>query len=275
MTNEEEKAPGTYLWQGGEKLNLSKIPDRFAARLKRRVKPAAVTTSYSVDHCGSFPRQRLEEFENVKGWGETPAHRVTITRPFYLGRTEVTQAQWRAVMGSAPSGFTGPTLPVERVRWEDCEKFVKKVTAGTAPTWRLPTEAEWEYACRAGTATPFSTGETISTDQANINGSRGNKGANRQKTTPVGSFTANSWGLHDMHGNVWEWCQDWYAKDYYEKSPTRDPTSSTDSRTRILRGGSWILIPVVCRSAFRYGYAPDVRGSLMGFRVVLPSAPGP
>jgi formylglycine-generating enzyme required for sulfatase activity len=230
------------------------------------------------DTKAQYPRQ-MKDFENAKGWDETPAHLVTITRPFYLGTTEVTQEQWQAVMGSTPSHFKGPTLPVETMSWDDCRKFVEKMTAGTVPTWRLPTEAEWEYACRAGTATPFNTGETISTDQANYNGNRiygsGRKGVYRQKTTVVGSFTANAWGLHDMHGNVWESCQDGYGKDYYEKSPSSDPPGPADSGYRVLRGCGWYYGPVYCRSALRRRGSPDVRDSGIGFRVVLSAAPGP
>ena len=133
----------------------------------------------------------------------------------------VTQEQWQAVMGNNPSHFKGEkNLPVEKVSWDDCQEFIKKLREKDKKPYRLPTEAEWEYACRAGTTTPFHFGETISTDQANYNGNftygNGKKGVYRKKTTPVGSFPANAWGLHDMHGNVWQWCQDWYG-DYPQK----------------------------------------------------------
>ena len=148
-------------------------------------------------------------------------HKVTLTKGFYMGVYTVTQEQWQEVMGNNPSHFKGEkNLPVEHVSWDDCQEFIKKLREKDKKPYRLPTEAEWEYACRAGTTTPFHFGETISTDQANYNGNftygNGKKGVYREKTTPVGSFPANAWGLHDMHGNVWQWCQDWYG-DYPQK----------------------------------------------------------
>jgi len=145
---------------------------------------------------------------------EGPQHRVRISKGFYMGQTEVTQSQWRSVMSTKPSRFKGNNLPVEQVPWNDAVEFCKKLSQRKGKTYRLPTEAEWEYACRAGTSTPFNTGSTISTSQANYNGNftygSGQKGVDRQKTTEVGSFAPNSFGLYDMHGNVWEWCSDWY-----------------------------------------------------------------
>src|SRR5262249_26689915 len=142
-------------------------------------------------------------------------HRVTLTGGFFLGVHQVTQAQWQMVMGSKPSRFKGENLPVERVSWDDCQEFCKRLAERDGKRYRLPTEAEWGYACRAGTATPFPFGETISPDQANYGGyytyGKGKEGVYRQKTTPVGSFPANAWGLFDMHGNVYEWCEDWYG----------------------------------------------------------------
>ena len=140
-------------------------------------------------------------------------HQVAISKPFYLGVYAVTQAQYRMVMGVNLSKFKGDNLPVESVSWNEAVEFCQKLSANTDRKVRLPTEAEWEYACRAGTTTPFNTGDTISTDQANYDGNHtygnGSKGVFREKTTPVGSFPPNAWGLYDMHGNVWEWCSDW------------------------------------------------------------------
>jgi uncharacterized protein (TIGR02996 family) len=196
-------------------------------------------------------------------------HRVLLTRGFYLGIHAVTQAQWQAVMGDNPSHFKGEDRPVEQVSWDDCQAFCAKLSQMTDKGFCLPTEAEWEYACRAGTTTPFSFGETIGTEQANYDGNypygRGRKGDYRQQTTPVGSFPANAWGLFDMHGNVFEWCQDWYGS--YSKRHIKDPQSGNNGGARVLRGGSWIGSAGNCRAAYRGGYAPAARSNSCGVRV--------
>jgi formylglycine-generating enzyme required for sulfatase activity/tRNA A-37 threonylcarbamoyl transferase component Bud32 len=197
-------------------------------------------------------------------------HRVTLTRGYWLGIYQVTQAQWQAVMGSNPSRFKGKTLPVQGVSWNDCQEFVKKLGEKTGKRFRLPTEAEWEHACRAGTTTPFHFGETISTDQVNYDGgdtSGGSEGVSRGKTTPVGSFPANAWGLYDMHGNVWDWCHDWYGA--YLSEDINDPKSTDNGVARVLRGGSWYDSPRLCRSAYRGWHVPDRRYDNLGCRVVL------
>ncbi|HTU23004.1 MAG TPA: SUMF1/EgtB/PvdO family nonheme iron enzyme [Gemmataceae bacterium] len=198
-------------------------------------------------------------------------HRVTLTRGFHLGIHAVTQAQWQAVMGDNPSRFKDHDRPVEQISWDDCQAFCAKLGQLTGKRFRLPTEAEWEYACRAGTTTPFHFGDTIGTDQANYDGNstygRGNKGTYRQQTTPVGSFPANAWGLFDMHGNVWEWCQDWYGP--YSKEDIKDPQNINSGEARVLRGGSWCDDPLGCRSASRLRYAPGHRDHSAGCRVVL------
>jgi formylglycine-generating enzyme len=198
-------------------------------------------------------------------------HRVTLTKGFWLGVTPVTQAQWQAVMGSNPSNFQGQDRPVEQVSWDDCQEFCKKLAERDGRRYRLPTEAEWEYACRAGTTTPFHFGATLSTDQANYDGNytygKGKKGKYRKETAPVGSFSPNAWGLCDMHGNVWEWCQDWYAP--YPQSDIRDPQGSKSGDARVVRGGSWVDLPWWCRAAYRRRGAPGFRFYYLGCRVVL------
>jgi formylglycine-generating enzyme required for sulfatase activity len=205
---------------------------------------------------------------------EGPQHHVQISKGFYMGAYEVTQAQWQAVMGSNPSNFKGNNLPVEKVSWNDAVEFCEKLSHQEGKTYRLPTEAEWEYACRAGTTTPFYFGQTISTDQANYDGNytygSGRKGIYRQKTTAVGSFAPNAFGLYDMHGNVWEWCSDWYGENYYSSSPGVDPQGPASGSYRVLRGGSWGYSPGHCRSASRGRHTPDLRGGdVGGFRIVL------
>ncbi|MBW4660208.1 MAG: formylglycine-generating enzyme family protein [Drouetiella hepatica Uher 2000/2452] len=213
---------------------------------------------------------------------EQPVHQVTIA-PFFLGKYPVTQAQWEAVaafpkvnldLNPEPSYFEGNDRPVETVSWWDVMEFCDRLTRKTKHTYRLPSEAEWEYACRAGTTTPFHFGETIATDLANYDGNftygSGVKGEYRKQTTPVGSFNvANVFGLYDMHGNVREWCADHWHKNY-EGAPIDGSAWLTDNKDakRLMRGGSWGDNPVVCRSAFRYYYDPGVRDLDLGFRVV-------
>jgi uncharacterized protein (TIGR02996 family) len=198
-------------------------------------------------------------------------HRVTLTRGFYLGIHPVSQAQWQTVMGSNLSHFQGADRPVERVSWDDCQDFCARFGQATGKRYRLPSEAEWEYACRAGSSTPFSFGETISTEQANYDGNytygQGPEGVYRKKTTPVGSFAPNAWGLFDMHGNVLEWCHDWYGP--YPPGDIKDPKGGNSGDARVLRGGSWNDIPVRCRSAVRHRCAPGGRLDVIGCRVVL------
>jgi len=200
-------------------------------------------------------------------------HKVTLTKGFYMGVYTVTQEQWQAVMGNNPSHFKGEkNLPVEQVSWNDCQEFIKKLREKDKDkkAYRLPTEAEWEYSCRAGTTTPFHFGETISTDQANYYGEavygNGKVGVYRKKTTPVGTFPANAWGLHDMHGNLWQWCQDWYAAEY-PKNDVTDPQGPEKGTLRVLRGGSWYSYPEYCRSAFRFRYVPGGRSGIYGCRL--------
>jgi formylglycine-generating enzyme len=210
------------------------------------------------------PREEKDRDAN-----EAP-HKVRLTRGFYMSVYAVTQEQWQAVMGNNPSHFKDEhNLPVENVSWDDCQEFIKKLREQDKKPYRLPNEAEWEYACRAGTTTPFSFGETISTDQANYNGNyfygNGKKGVVRGKTTPVGNFPANTFGLHDMHGNLLQWCQDWYG-DYPQKDVV-DPQGPEKGKYRVLRGSSWDNDPRYCRSAFRGKNVSHYQNILFGFRV--------
>ncbi len=196
-------------------------------------------------------------------------HNVSLTKGFYMGVHTVTQEQWKEIMAKNPSKFQGDkNLPVEQVSWDDCQEFINKLRQRDKRPYRLPSEAEWEYACRAGTTTPFHFGASLSTDQANYNGKyvydAGKKGIYREKTMPVGTFPANPWGLYDMHGNVWQWCQDWF--DEYPQKAVTDP-QGLKGESRVLRGGSWIDNPLECRSAYRGGSRPQLRHSLVGFRL--------
>ncbi|HLG17674.1 MAG TPA: SUMF1/EgtB/PvdO family nonheme iron enzyme [Blastocatellia bacterium] len=214
--------------------------------------------------------------------GERPLHEVTVS-PFHIGKFAVTQEQWRVVAGwpkveqdlnAVPSHFKGDDRPVERVSWEDAVEFCERLSKKTGKAYRLPTEAEWEYACRAGTKTPFAFGETITPEFVNYDGNYpyGNapKAEYREKTVPVGSLgVANGFGLYDMHGNVWEWCHDWYGP--YRSEPATDPQGPSTGQYRGLRGGSWYYLGFHCRSACRLNYVPGFRDLYIGFRVVVGS----
>ena len=230
---------------------------------------------------GSF-QMGSNEYESEK-----PIHTVTLQR-FLMGKYPITQAQWRAVaafpkvqldLNAEPSHFKGDNRPVEQISWWEAVEFCDRLSQRTQRTYRLPSEAEWEYACRAGTTTPFHFGETITTDIANYDGNytfgAGPNGEYREQTTAVGGFPANAFGLYDMHGNVWEWCADhWH--DTYAGAPTDGSAWLTENNNaeRLLRGGSWILTPADCLSAFRNRNAPADRIHLLGFRVMLSPARG-
>jgi formylglycine-generating enzyme required for sulfatase activity len=200
-------------------------------------------------------------------------HAVRLSRPFYLGATEVTQEQWERVLGVGhrPSGAAtcGARCPVENVSFDEVQDFLRRLNAKASGRFRLPTEAEWEYACRAGTTTPFATGSSLTTDEANFHGGHpypgGKAGPYRGSPTPVGSFPPNAWGLFDMHGNVWEWCEDRYCP--YVTGPATDPLGGCDSKLRVIRGGSFAFGADSARCALRYTHPPQDRGPSLGFRV--------
>jgi len=205
-------------------------------------------------------KEALESFENEK------QHPVTLTRGLWLAETACTQALWRAVRGDNPSSFDGdPERPVEQVSWDDCQAFIAQANEHFPAGFRLrlPTEAEWEYACRAGTRAPFSFGAGLTTELANYHGRK--KGEYRQSTLPVHRFQPNPWGLYQMHGNVWEWCRDWYGS--YPDGPIMDPKGPEQGLGRVRRGGAWNSLGRGLRSAFRYGSPPDFRSHSIGLRL--------
>jgi formylglycine-generating enzyme required for sulfatase activity len=200
-------------------------------------------------------------------------HDVTINHPFFLGQHEVTQQEWRAVMNTNPSRFAncGPRCPVENVTVAEIQQFLAALNEqpGSEVVFRLPTEAEWEYACRAGTLTPFATGETLTTAQANFNGKQpygaSPPGLFRERTTRAGGFQSNPWGFADMHGNVWEWTADLYGS--YPADDVNDPQGASSGKTRVVRGGSWQLDATNARCASRSAHDPTARDTSIGFRV--------
>jgi formylglycine-generating enzyme required for sulfatase activity len=206
-------------------------------------------------------------------------HQVTLTKGYLIQTTEVTQGQWKEIMGSNPSYFSscGDNCPVEKVSWNDIQEFIQKLNQKeSGRNYRLPTEAEWEYAARAGSTKPFAFGDCLSTNDANYDGnyplSGCSKGSYRNKTIEVGQLRANDWGLYDMHGNVWEWCNDWYGE--YNSSALIDPVGPTTGASRVVRGGGWSSNARYCRSAFRDWFASDIRFRDLGFRLVASLASG-
>jgi formylglycine-generating enzyme required for sulfatase activity len=210
--------------------------------------------------------------EAERGDNESPQHQVTVPS-FFMGKYPLTQAQYQAIMGKNTAYFKGNNRPVENVSWDDAVRFCQKLSQRTGKNYRLPSEAEWEYACRAGTKTPFSFGDNITTDLVNYNGTypykSAPKGKYREQTTDVGTFPPNPFGLYDMHGNVWEWCEDDWHENYID-APTDGSAwnSQSGSNTKLLRGGSWNYYAGYCRSASRFRLSRDFRYNDCGFRVV-------
>ncbi|MER0203861.1 MAG: formylglycine-generating enzyme family protein [Nitrosomonas sp.] len=197
-------------------------------------------------------------------------HQVTLTQGFWIADTVVTQELWQVIMGDNPSRFNGDENPVENVSWNDAQAFIAKMNGMKAELKLcLPTEAQWEYACRAGTSTPFSWGDQIDSSLVNFDGNypynNGRKSEYREKTVAVKALPCNDWGLHQMHGNVREWCQDWY--DDYPSQPVIDPQGPKSGIDRVLRGGLWMDFGRDCRSARRNAITPPGRNYRFGFRL--------
>ena len=211
---------------------------------------------------GSFDMGATPEMENP--WeDEKPVHRVTLTNNYYVGKYEITQALWQAVLGNNPSRFKGDDLPVEKVSWDDCQDFISKLNAMTGKRFRLPSEAEWEYAARGGKKSrgyQYSGSNTF----GDVAWYYGNSGP---KTHAVGTKQPNELGIYDMTGNVWEWCQDWFGS--YSSSPQTNPTGAASGSYRVYRGGSWCNSARDCRTSYRRGNTPDFRYFDLGLRLVL------
>jgi formylglycine-generating enzyme required for sulfatase activity len=246
-----------------------------------RLDPTEITNSIGIKLMripkGKFLMGSPETGE-IRDKNETQ-HEVTISQNFYMGSTEVTQVQWQKVMRNNPSSLKGDELPVAEINWEEAVEFCKRLSEmpeekKAGRKYRLPTEAEWEYACRAETTTPFHFGSQLNGRQANFDGTKPYgtemKVPYLQKPTPVGKYPANAWGLYDMHGNVWEWCSDWYGE--YPSGSVTDPSGPATGSLRVTRGGGWYCNAAVCRSAFRGSLVPLYRDFFLGFRLALSSS---
>lgn len=209
--------------------------------------------------------------EEFGRYADEPLHRVTLTQGFFLQTTPVTQRQWKAVMGANPSSFPDRALerPVDGVSWHDCQDFIRRLNAVGKHRYRLPTEAEWEYACRAGSSTAFCNGD-ITPSEAQLDPALDAVGWYRLNSDgtpqPVARKTPNAWGLYDMHGNLCEWCEDWYGP--YPQGHVMDPVNTRAGDGRVCRGGSWASGAANCRSAARFCFSPDCRSDFVGFRLV-------
>jgi formylglycine-generating enzyme required for sulfatase activity len=212
--------------------------------------------------------------EKNRSESEGPQHEVTISRPFYMAIYPVTQEQYEKIIGKNPSHFKGAQNPVENVNWDDAVGFCKTLSQKTGKTVQLPTEAQWEYACRAGSTTRFCYGDD--NDDSKLGDYAWYTGNSGGTTHPVGQKKPNDWGLYDMHGNIWQWCSDLYDEKYYANSPKTDPQGPATSSARVLRGGGWGASPALSRSATRGGWGWGGRDIYNGFRVsvALPADPG-
>ncbi|MDR3320469.1 MAG: formylglycine-generating enzyme family protein [Desulfovibrio sp.] len=228
----------------------------------------SIGMEFTLIPSGSFSMGADKNFEEASD-DEIPQHRVNISKQFYLGKYEVTQAQWTAVMGSNPSKFKGRLNPVEQVSWNDVQVFITHLNQKEWTTkYRLPTEAEWEYAARSSTTSPWFFGDDAG-QLGRYAWYADNSGETAQRSRPVGQKEPNAWGLYDMHGNVWEWVQDWYGERYYNNSPPVDPGGPPSGSFRAKRGGSWDSNAAYCRLAYRGNNLPDRRFVNLGFRLAF------
>jgi len=234
-----------------------------------------VTMEFVLIPAGEFYMGSLTS-EKERGKDEGPVHKVKISKPFYMGKYEVTQIQYQTIFDSTRKIFYSKDSdnPADRISYNQANRFAEELSLlkrEEGLKFRLPTEAEWEYACRAGTTTPFYTGETINSEQANYKATAvygdGVQGAYLERATVVGSYPPNPFGLYDMHGNLWEWCRDRHSKDFYQHSPSIDPMAGGDEPVR--RGGAWDSKPEDCRSANRSHRKPWRHMADTGFRIVL------
>jgi len=226
--------------------------------------PAGQFTMGNAKHADSL-RASYAGSSNADFADESPARPVRLTKPFFFSVTEVTQEHYQKVMGANPSVNKSPKCPVDSVSWEDAHRFCQKLSEQEGRTYRLPTEAEWEYACRAGTSTQFYFGDDPAA-LAEHGWYADNAG---KKSHPVGEKKANPWGFHDMHGNVSEWCGDWFDTDTYSFTKTPDPTGPLTGSGRVIRGGSWDSRAVLCRATRRTRELPSFKNATLGLRVVL------
>ena len=280
-----ESAAVIALLRTAEILEAERLEKQLAGEVGKTFRDCSGCPEMVVVPAGTF-NMGSNASEESRHSNEGPVHQVTISVSFAVGKYEVTFSEWDACVaaggcGGYPSddkGWGRGNRPVIRVSWEDANAFVRWLSSETGKPYRLLSESEWEYAARAGTTGPFHFGSTISTDQANYNGNytygNGRKGVYRKRTVAVGSFPSNKFGLHDMHGNVWEWVEDCWHSDY-SGAPTDGSawTSGGDCNKRVLRGGSWINSPRFLRAAFRYGYGTGNRDNYIGFRVARTLTP--
>jgi formylglycine-generating enzyme required for sulfatase activity len=219
-----------------------------------------ITMEFVRIPAGTFMMGSEDGYDNEK-----PVHQVTVSRDFYLGKYEVTQEQWQAVMGTNPSGHAGEMRPVEMVSWDDAVAFTEALARSTGHDVRLPTEAEWEHACRAATTTRYYFGDATP-DLADHGWAASNS---EGMTHFVGRKLPNAWGLYDMLGNIWEWCSDWYDAGYYDQSAATDPVGPPSGTDRVIRGGGYLLRDMSVRSAARGHHPPNLRFKDLGLRVVV------